>query len=809
MSGLHHTLRLLRKSPGFTITAVTILGFGIGVNTAMFSLIDAVILNVLPYPEPDRLVQIFQPNGNNSHAALVDYPDYVDFARSQHSFDHLALSNWFFLDFAGQGNPQRFTAVFATPSLFSVTNLPFVLGRPFTEEEDKHGGPLVAVLSEGLWRSRFNRDPNIIGKNLRLSGETFEVIGVCPREAEDFNTPADDVVYVPFHILEIFGNEIEHREAHWFSCFGRLKRTVSIAQAQADLELIQRNLATRYPDTRGYGVKVIALQDSMVSSYSTMVWLLGGAVACVLIVSCANVANLLFARGMTRRREIIIRATLGASRRRLIGQLLLESILLALLGGIIGLLLASCLIGVIRAVSPDYLYRFSQIKLDPAALLFVFAVTALVALLSGLLPALNLARIGSNLKGDDGRTGMTSWQRQRVQSFLVSGQVALACILLITAGLLVRSFRIMQSLPLGFNPDHLLTANITPTSAKYQISTVQVWRLLDAVLEKANRLPGVIDAAINMELPFEWTSGDLNAPFHIPGQPMAEPGKEPTFCSQDISPNYFKTMEIPLIEGRDFNAGDRLETQHVVIVDTALAQRFFPGKNPIGKQIEYLWAGSSDQKVWTIVGVVQNSRHNGPDHVVAPYQAYFPCSQRDNLYRGFLLLRTKNDPAALGAAVRRIVQEVDPDVPVTQIMTFDQLMADRSWTRELGISLVGIFSGVALLLSAVGLYGVLAYSVGQRTREIGVRLALGAQSVNILGLVISQGLRLVAIGLIIGLISTLILDRFIESILYGVSGNDPLTLGLAILILGSAGTLACLIPALAAIRINPISALRE
>jgi putative ABC transport system permease protein len=805
---MRHTLRLLLKSPGFTITAVIILGFGIGLNTAMVSLIDAVILDVLPYPEPDRLVQIFQPNANNSHAALVDYPDYVDFRRSQHSFDHLALWNWFFLDYGGQGNPQRFTAVFATPNLFSVTNLPFVLGRPFREEEDKHGGPLVAVLSEGLWRSRFNRDPNIIGKNVRLSGETFEVIGVCPRQAEDFNTPADDVVYVPFHVLETFGSELEHREAHWFSCFGRLKRTVSVAQAQADLELIQRNLAERYPETRGYGVKVTALQDSTVSSYSTLVWLLGGAVACVLIVSCANVANLLFARGMARRREIMIRATLGASRFRLIGQLLSEATLLALLGGLTGLLLASCLIAGIRAVSPDYLYRFGQVKLDPTSLLFVFVITALVALLSGLLPALNLARIGSNLKGEDGRTGTTSWQRQRAQSALVTGQVALACILVVTAGLLVRSFQTMQSLPLGFNADHLLTANITPTSAKYQVSGAEVWRLLDAVLEKANQLPGVIDAAVNEEQPFEWTSGDLNAPFHIPGQPIAEPGKEPTFCSQDISPNYFKTMGIPLIEGRDFDAGDRRETQHVAIVDAALAQCFFPGENPIGKQLEYLWAGSSDQKVLTIVGVVQNSRHNGPDHGLALYQAYFPCSQRDGLYRGFLLLRTRNDPAAMGAAVRRIVQEVDPDVPVTRIMTFDQLMADRSWTRELGVSLVGIFSAVALLLSAVGLSGVLAYSVGQRTREIGVRVALGAQSTNILGLVISQGLRLVAIGLIIGLISTLILDRFIESILYGVSGNDPLTLGLAILILGTAGTLACFFPALAAVRINPINALR-
>jgi putative ABC transport system permease protein len=329
------------------------------------------------------------------------------------------------------------------------------------------------------------------------------------------------------------------------------------------------------------------------------------------------------------------------------------------------------------------------------------------------------------------------------------------------------------------------------------------------VLEKAKELPGVADAAMNQEQPFEWTFGDLNAPFHVLGQPSMEPGKEPTFCSQDISPNYFKTMQIPVVAGRDFDANDRPETQHVVIVDTALAQRFFPGQDPIGKQIEYLLTNASDQKVWTIVGVVQHVRHNAPDHRLAPYQAYFPYSQRDNLFRAFLLLRTDREAATLAPEIQKIVASIDPDVPADRIVKFDDLIAGRSATRRFSAFLVGIISGAALFLSAVGLYGVLAYSVSQRRRELGVRIALGAQSSNILKLVVSKGLKLAGIGLAIGVISALLLVRFIESALYNVSANDPLALSLAVVVLGLAALSACLLPALRAVRVNPITALRE
>ena len=816
IQSLRHTVRLLLKSPGFTITAVLILGFGIGANTAIFSLIDAVLLNPLPFPRSDRLVQVFQ--AKTEHALLdksewanLDYPDYLDLRSGQHSFDNLSVQYWDFLDLGDQANPERLTAIYTSPDLFRVTNLPFVLGRPFTDEEDQRGGPLVVVLSESLWKRRFNADPNIIGKNLRLSGESFQVVGICPRQVEDVSTPSYDSLYVPVHVSEFFQGPWTHmRDDHGLICFGRLKDGSTWAQAEADLAVIQENLGVRYPDTdKSYRIHISPLVDSMVATYSSTVWVLGAAVGCILLLSSANVANLLFARSLERRREMMIRATLGASRFRLMSQLLRETALLSLLGGGVGLLFAWWSIGLIKAFSPDYLNRFQAVKLDTAALLFVFGLTALVSLLSGLLPALSISRanLGSAIKDEGGRAGTVGPQRQRTQSFLVVGQVALACVLLIGAGLLVRSFQATRSLPLGLNSDHLLFANINPTTKNYADIT-RIRGLFDAVLEKARQIPGVTDAATNQQQPFEWTFGDLNVPFHVPGEPMPEPGKEPTMCEQAISPNYFKTMQIPMLQGHDFDSGDRPDSQHVVIVDESLAQHFFPGQNPIGKQIEFVKA-SDTQKTWTIVGVVGNSRHNAPDHLVAPFQTYFPYSQRDDLFRAFLLLRTPGDPVALIPVVRKMVAEVDPDVPVDRIMLFDDLIAGKFATRRLGVLLVSVFSGTALFLSAVGLYGVLAYSVAQRRREIGVRIALGAQATNIVRLVIHQGLKLVCVGLAIGIISALLLARLIDSLLYGVSANDPISLALGVTVLGMAAFLACLLPALRATRINPITALRE
>jgi putative ABC transport system permease protein len=705
----------------------------------------------------------------------------------------MAVQYWDYLDLGTRQLPQRLTAIYTSPGLFNVTDLPFVVGRPFTDAEDKTGGPLVVVLSESLWRDRFDADPNIVGQNIVLSGESFQVVGICPRQVEDVSTPSDDAVYVPIHVSESFrGPWTNQRAYHGVLCFGRLKEGITSAQAYADLPIIQNNLDFQYPDAdKNYTIRVASLFDSTAATYSATVWLLGAAVGCLLLISCANVANLILARGLERRKEMTIRSTLGASRWRLLRQLFLETAFLAMLGGVAGFIIAFWSIGLIKSLSPDYLNRFQDVHLDAGTLVFIFLVTGLVSLLAGSVRGFSLSKtnLEAVLRLEGNRSGTRGQQRQRAQSVLVTGQVAVACILLIGAGLLVRSLESFQDLPLGFNPHHLVTANISPTSKKYY-DQVQIRQLFAAVLEKAKDLPGVSDAGMNQEQPFEWTFGDLNAPFHVPGQPTAEPGKEPTLCSQDISPNYFKTMQIPVVEGRDFDASDRAESQHVVIVDRALAQRFFPGTDPIGKQIEYLWASNDDQKVWTIVGVVEHVRHNAPDHRLAPYQAYFPYSQRDNIYRAFLLLRTDRAPAELAPVIQKIAASIDPDVPADRIMRFDDLIAGRSATRRFSAFLVSIISGAALFLSAVGLYGVLAYAVSQRRRELGVRMALGAQSANILVLVILKGLKLTALGLGLGIVSALLLVRFIESALYGISANDPIALCVAVLFLGIAALLA-------------------
>lgn len=810
MSPLRQTVRLLLKSPGFTITAILILGVGIGANTAIFSVIDGVLLNPLPVPNADRLVQVFQPRVRNDTKTHLDYPDYLDICRAQHSFDELAVYYWTDFDFSNQRSPEHVRVVFASASLFQLTAMPMILGRPFSKDEDKSGGPLVVVLSRAFWRTHFNSDPAIVGKKVTLNDESFQVIGVCPEQAGNLAELPSEILYLPLHAEEVFGpSSLQKRDSHSVECLGRLKPGIQLAQAQADLEVIQSNLAVLYPATNdGYGIRLIPLLALIEESYSSAVWLLGAAAGGLLLLSCANVANLLFSRGLERRREIAIRATLGASRSGLLLRLLSETASLALLAGGIGLLIAILGIALIRVLVPDYLSSFQEVSLNRTALVFIFCVTGLVACLSGILPAWSLSRtnVGVALKDEGGRLGTVGPQKQRTQSLLVVGQVAVACVLLIGAGLLVRSFQALRSLPLGFNPHHLLTANIMPTGKRYSDSR-QLRIFFDAVLEKVRRLPGVIDAGMSDNQPFEVLYGGWKFPFSIPGQPDPEPGREPAMDVEAISSDYFQTLQIPLLQGRDFDSRDRAGTQNVIIVNKALAQTFFPGQSPIGKQIHDrdTELGHRD---WTIVGVVDDIRHGTPDFAEAPFLAYTPYNQRE-LFREFLLLRTAGDPTGLIPAVRKIVADIDPDVPVDRATSFDDFLDGRFWTRRLSASLATLFSGVAILLAAAGLYGVLAYSVLQRRRELGVRIALGAQSSNVLAIVLGRGLRLSGIGLAIGMATTLILGPFVGSFLYGVTSTDPITLIAALLVLSLAVTFACLLPALRAVRINPIIALRE
>ena len=674
----------------------------------------------------------------------------------------------------------------------------------------------MVVLSERFWKRRFNADPKIIGAMLTISGRPLEVIGVAPAQAFEWG-PVD--VYIPIHLAR--GVDFQSRAQHYYNCIGRLHYGVNPSQAQTELESIQGDLAKQYPDTdKGYRIRVAPLLSVQTELFSPTLWLLGAAVGCLFLIAVANIVSLVLARTFERRREISIRAALGASRRRIVGELLIEGALLSSLGAALGLLIAFWATDIICLLCRDQdLGRFHQIRFDESSMSFFVGITALSSLLFGLCPFWSLTRIdlGSSLKEEAGSTTTLGRNRQRTQTALVIGQVAFACVLVIGTGLLVRSFQMILTVPLGFNPDHLLMARFALTGKKYGLGNdigpdvigphkAEIVSFFDTLLERAKNLPGVAAVGLNSLPPFE---GFFSDPFYVNGFPESEPEQTPVSATQAISVDYFRALQIPLLAGREFNAGDRIGGQPVVIIDDAIAKRFFSKGSPIGKQVDFGGEVSGYKRVgYTIVGVVGHVQQYTADRPQPAFQAYFPCAQHPSNNQ-CLLLRTRLDPHELAPVVRKLFAAMDPDVLVAEVTTYDDLVGQLSATRRLGVLLTSLFSSSALFLSAVGLYGVLAYSVSQRTREIGVRIALGAQAINILKLVIRHGLKILGTGLVIGILSILFLSRYIQSLLFGVSSNDPISFGLAILVLAVAGLLACLLPALRAIRTDPITVLRE
>ena len=815
LTSVRYTLRLLLKSPTFTIIAVLILGAGIGANTAIFSLINAVVLNPLPFPHPERLVSVVNTTKEYRNAD-ISLLNYVDFRAVQQSFDEFAAASEDFLDLSDAAGPQRLNIGFVSASLFRVTNRPFVIGRPFTDEEDKFGGPLVAVLTERFWRSHFQSDPNVLGKNMTLSGRSYEIVGVCPSQIDDDRWGLNwaPQVYVPVHSLAGADNPVMERDHHFLDCYARLKPGITVNQAGMDLDRIQGTLLERYPQAnRGYGVRVRPLLDSMVEDAASNLWLLGAAVTCLLLIAVANVANLLFSRAVERRKETVIRRTLGASRLALAGDALLESSMLSLLGGGIGWFVALSLIGVIKQVGlQESVPRIDRIAFDGATLTFFVGMTGLVSLLTGWLPALKAVTGGTGLKDLPNRSGTAGRERQRTQRILVIGQVALSCVLLTAATLLIRSFIAAQSRPLGFNPEGLVTAEVSLTSRKYD-DLSQIRKFFDRVLERIRLLPGVSEAGIDDDLPFVLEWGDWD-PFFLPGESRAEPGNAPIVTAQSISPDYLRTLQIPLLRGRDFSSEDTATSQAVVIMNQALASRYFPNQDPIGKQIIIYALHAVSAFGWgrdgscTIVGVADNVLYDSPDSHRPAFDVYFPYPQRP-MNNEVLVLRTSVDAATLAPVIRKIVGSVDPGVPIGKITTFDRLIAARFASRKTGMLLVSAFSTAALLLSAIGIYGTLAYTVIQRTRELGIRASLGSTSLGILKLVLRDGLQVVGIGLLAGMLVGLGVAGLLQSVLYGVSAHDPIAIGTGIVVLTVVAFIACLLPALRAARVDPTAVLRS
>jgi putative ABC transport system permease protein len=809
ISHLRYTIRQLIKSPGFTVTAVLILGFGIGANTAIFSLVNGVLLKPLPYPNEDRLFHLYR-TFKNDNAWGLDYPDFADYCASQKSFSGLAAFDLDWFDLAGRGPAEQIPGLYVSGRFFGVMGRPLILGRPLDEADDRPGAAPVVVLSEHLWRTRFNSDPTIIGRSIILGSRSFQVVGVTPGQAdEEFNVE----LYVATNQDPDFApNRGIRRGAAYYDCVGRLKDGVTLQQAQADLEVIQQNLIATYPDTdAGFGVRIAPYLEGVVSDYSKTVWLLEAAVACLLLITCANVANLLLARAQERLKEVSIRAALGASRSRLIFELLTESTLLSLGGAIFGVGIAVWSLQAIKSADSSNIPRVHEITVDNGSLAFVLLIMLLTALASGLFPAWTGSRINlsSALNRESERAG-SSGHRQRSQAILVALQVALSCLLLTGAGLLMRSLQAIQSVSLGFRTDHILTAEVYLADAKYP-TQAECNVFLGQLLDKLQQLPGVLSAALVDDLPFSGGFG-MNA-FGMVGQPDPPLKDMPVSRSQIVSIDYFRTLGIPLLRGRLFNQEDGPDKEKVIVVSTEFADRFFPEQDPIGKQIHDVNSIGLKPNVYTIVGLVPVIQHDRPDSPRAPYQVYFLYSQSPyapRITNDFtLLLHTQNDPRALVNGVQKTLAEIDPNLPLTSIYPFNQVIYDSFASRRLQMTLVGGFSAAALVLAVVGLYGVLSYSVSLRKRELSVRIAVGAQLSDILRLIVGSGLKVAGIGLMIGLIAALLLSRLIESMLFDVSALDPISFGASAILLGLAALAACVAPALRAARIDPIRTLRE
>ena len=811
MFPLRRTIRLLLKSPAFTITAILILAFGIGANTAIFSLINSVLLRPLPYPRADQLVEVFQPLRNLQRFRMC-YPDYLDFRANQHSFQNLAVSYNDDLVLTGQGDPAHLTGTFVTANYFETLGKPMAAGREFGSSEDRPDTGRVVILGERLWQDRFRADPRVIGAKVLLNQVSYEVIGVCRQRSDEIGS-----VYLPLNLEPGLERLTTDRANHSFSCIGRLAEGVTLQQAQADLEVTSRSLTARFPDThKTITVRVAPLLDSVVADFPSTLWLIGGAVALLLVIACANVAGLHLARNLERQKEIMIRASLGASKTRLVLQLLGETLILSLAGGAAGFALAHWGVSLIRILAPAGVPRFEELQFDNLAFGLVLVTTVLVSILAGLFPALSQSKIDltSALRIEGTFGGTSSRQRQRTQFALIVCQVALASLLLFGCLLLGRSLQALRQVPLGFNPNNVLVTDIYLPESKYRTLTDSK-NFFDVIVENVHRIPGVTAVGTTDGLPFSLDDNEAFAgPFAVVGQPEPDSGHKPRFTLEIISPDYFHALQIPLLRGREFDAQDQLSQNKVVIVNQTFVNTYFPGQNPIGKQIhDFGETLGLTRTNYTIVGVVPTIYQVNPARQYIQFQTYFPLGQlhpyRQEVNDCVLIVRTTGNPASLLPTVQKVVGSLDPDVPLSASGTLDNLISKSFETRQVTLSIVALFSIFALTLSVVGVYAILARLVSLRTREIGIRMAIGAQIIDIVQIVFWQGIKIVCVGLVLGIVSALILGQFLSSLLYGISSYDPVTIALVIVALAIAAILACLIPTVRAIRINPITALRQ
>jgi putative ABC transport system permease protein len=791
---LRYCVRSLAKSPGFAVLAILALGLGIGANTAIFSVVNGVLLRPLAYGDPGRLVVILHEG-----QSPVSPDDYLDWRRQSRSFQQMGAAQVWSAALTGRDNAEELPGMQVSPNMFSILGVPPLRGRTFEAGDDQPARGHVAVLSYQLWQRRFGADPKIVGREIKLNGESYTVNGVMPESfhfAPFWATNVD--VWVPL----LLDKRLNDRGGRSLRIFARLRDGVPLQQAQADIDVICRRLAQQYPATNtDMTAQVTPLQEKVVANIRPTLLVLLGTVGFVLLIACSNVANLMLVRANGRKKETAVRLALGSSRWRVIRQSLVESMLLSVAGAAVATVIASWgIAGLIASLPAGSLPRLDDVGIDKTVLLFTVLVALATGVVCGLAPALRAFRTDLQESLKSGGRGSTAGRSEhRTRALLVISEVALALVLLVGAGLMLRTFQQLQAVDPGFDPHHLLTLEVAAGGKAYRTGPSRI-RFFEQLRPRLEALPGVQSVSLINHLPVSgdiWTLGII-----IYGRPDPPPGQQPTAAYRVVQPGYFATMKIPMLQGRDFDNHDIRDTTPVAIVNEVLAKRHWPGENAIGQRLRL---GAN----WmTIVGIIKNVKQTdwteNPDDEI-----YLPHAQSD---AGFsfmtVVMRAHGDPLALRKPVEEQVRSLDKDVPIAHVQSMEQVIADKLWRGRLAMTLLGLFAAVAVSLAALGIYGAISYSVSQRTSEIGIRMALGARSGDVLRMILLQGLTVVGVGITVGLFGAWILTRTLGSLLFGVTARDPVTFIAVPIILIALSVVACCLPALRASKVDPVTALK-
>ena len=796
LQDLRYAARMIAKSPAFALIAVVTLALGIGANTAIFSTVDSVLMRPLPFADPGRLVMVWEYAWQSDSPKNTPAPgNFAEWQLRNHVFTEMAATRGRAVNLTGDGAPEQVLGRIVTSSFFSVLGVSPLLGRTFTEEEDRTNAPVV-VISYGLWQRRFLGEPAVIGKPILMNGKTHTVVGVMPREFVFRHRDADYWKPIAFTAADR-----QQRGNHFLNVVARLKPGVTIERAREDMRAVAADMARQYHQNRNLGATVVPLREELVGKTRTGLLVLMAASGCVLLIACANLASLLLARGVVRQREIAVRAALGAGRGRLLRQLITEGTVLAVIGGVLGVAIAPAGIKVLARLVPATLPLTAEPALDARLLGFALALSLVTGLLFSLIPAWQAARTGlhNNLK-QGGRAGMGA-RGQATRDALVVLEVALALVLLVGAGLMLQTMARLRSIDIGFRPDHLLLARTILAPNRYQTQPART-AFAERVLDGVRALPGVQGAAYGSTLPFQ-SAGNTSG-YRIEGRTL-EPNDPSDALYRVATDGYLATLGVRLLEGRVFDRGDGAETSPVLVVNETFARRYWPRESALGHRVSV----DFPEPVWrTIVGVVADVRERGYELDRKP-GIYQPAAQQSLSLTPELVVRVNGDPVSLAPAVRRIIAAVDPEQPVSNVGTMDDILDGAIADQRQQMTLLGTFAGLALLLASIGLYGVLSYAVTQRSREIGLRIALGATAVNVVRMVVGRCLLLTGTGLAIGLAASWALTRLMKNLLYGVQATDATTFVAVTALLATVALIACWLPARRAARVDPIVVLRE